>query len=82
MPSARSVNRFFTPVAFPFTRTFTRPRDTNQRRGATDDLGDTSGGRNIDMLKAIADKAHQRATDVLIVASCLTGCVGLLAAAH
>ncbi len=34
------------------------------------------------MLKAIADKGRERATDVLIVASCLTGCLGLLAAAH
>ena len=38
--------------------------------------------RRIEVLKAIAAKGRERATDVLLVASAFVGCVGLLAAAH
>ena len=33
------------------------------------------------MLKAIAAKGRERATDILIVSSCLAGCLGLMATA-
>jgi hypothetical protein len=38
--------------------------------------------RRSEMLKAIAAKGRERATDVLLVGSAFVGCVGLLAAAH
>jgi hypothetical protein len=40
------------------------------------------GKRRSEMLKAIAAKGRERATDVLLVGSAFLGCVGLLAAAH
>lgn len=34
------------------------------------------------MLKTIATKGRERATDILIVASCVVGCIGLFAVAR
>jgi hypothetical protein len=40
------------------------------------------GTKTSEMLKAIAAKGRERATDVLLVGSAFVGCIGFLAAAH
>jgi hypothetical protein len=53
-----------------------------ERRGAPRPGTSKMRKRRSEMLKAIAAKGRERATDVLLVGSAFLGCVGLLAAAH